>query len=158
MAISKAQPMRPALIDAVDSINSGTSGSGTLTVAFPLEVDSDGRVTLKYDDTSLSTSDAGVLRVIPALVDVIQSVPTIDHGTSNSITVPANSIATVDVSFIAKVEVPIVFTSLQYAGSAGALSAYVSSVSNSQASIVIRNDTSTDADDVTIDWLTISGR
>lgn len=152
------QPMRPALIDAVDAINSGTSGAGTLTVEFPLEVSSDGSVTLKYDQTSLSLSDAGVLRVVPALVDVIQSVPTLDHGTSNSITVPANSVATVDVSFTAKVEVPIVFTSLQYEGTSGALSAYVSSVSNSQASIVIRNDSATDADNVTVDWLTISGR
>lgn len=150
--------MRPALIDAVDSINSGTSGTGTLTAEHPIEIDGSGAVTLQFDQTSLTTTDAGALQLVPALLDIIQAVPTIDHGTSNSITVPANSIATVTISFSAKVEVPIVFTSIQYAGTSGALSAYVDSVSNSQASIIIRNDSATDADDVTIDWLTISGR
>lgn len=159
MAISKNQPMRPALIDAIDAINEGTSGSGTVSVNAPLEIDSEGKIGLLYDPSSLSVDGQGQIGLLSTILDVIHEVPHIQFGTSNSITVGALQQASVDITFSSTTtEEPVIFVNLQHSGTYGDLTWYVRSVTNQQASITIVNNGSQDAEEVIVDWLAISGR
>lgn len=94
----------------------------------------------------------------PTLYAFLQTVPALEFGTSNSIVVPANSQIAIDIEYAAKTETPVIFTNLQYAATSGKISAYVQSATNQQASIVVVNTGDTDAGDVTVDWLAVSGR
>lgn len=136
MPINRQQPMRPALLDTMNAVD-----------AFEAQTVPNGSITNEKLSTELQQA-----------MSFLSTVPEFEFGTSNSISVPANSQATVDITFSAKTETPIVFTSLQYTPTSGQLMSYVSTVSNTQASIVLVNLTQTDADNVTVDWLTISGR
>lgn len=159
MAISKTQPIRPALIDAVDALNEGTSGSGTIAATHPIEISSDGSIGLLYDTDSFSVNTSGKLELLSTLRSIITSMPTLQFGTSNSVTVPANSQVSVDVDFTATTtEEPLVFVSLQHSQNYTNLSVAVSNVTNQQASIVVVNNGSTEVDNLTIDWLAVSGR
>lgn len=96
------------------------------------------------------------LRQVAAFVETL---PAMEFGTSNTVTVPAVSQATVDVTFgSAKTEAPVLFVNLQHSAAYGDLTWYVQSVTNQQAAIVVVNNGSEDATDITVDWLAISGR
>lgn len=90
---------------------------------------------------------------------LLQTLPAIEFGTSNSIDVPAESHVVVDVTFpTVKTEAPLVFTSLQQASADTVLIANVQSVTNEQTSIVITNPGTVDVTGATLDWLAVSGR
>lgn len=159
MAISKTQPMRPALIDAVDAINTGTSGTNSVSATHPISVASDGAISLLYNTDSLTVNTEGQLEIPSTLLNVIKETPMLQFGTSNSVTVQAGSQASVDITFSSTTtEEPIVFTSLQHAQNYTNLSCHVSSVTNQQASIIVVNNGSSDVENLTIDWLAVSGR
>lgn len=87
----------------------------------------------------------------------LQSVPAQEFGTSNAITVQANSNTSINISFgSTKTKVPIVLCGLQNASDN--LSCIVSDVTNQQFSVTVYNHSSTDASGVIIDWFAISGR
>lgn len=93
------------------------------------------------------------------LKNLIEGLPAIEFGQSNSVSVPGNSSATVEVTFTAtKTEAPLVFATLQTANSGTQVSVTCQSVTNAQASFIVSNLTSTDITDGTLDWLAISGR
>lgn len=90
---------------------------------------------------------------------IVASTPSMEYGTSNSVTVQAGSHTVVDITFgSAKTEVPIVFPSIQCATAGVNLIATVQSVSNSQCAICVTNLGTTDVSDVTVDYLAIYGR
>lgn len=96
------------------------------------------------------------LRQVAAFVETL---PAIEFGTSNAVTVPAVSQATVEVTFgSAKTEAPVLFVNLQHSAAYGDLTWYVQSVTNQQAAIVVVNNGSEEATGITVDWLAISGR
>lgn len=159
MAISKRQPMRPALIDAIDAINEGRGGTGTISAAAPVHVDEDGRVSLRVDPAVFHTDDSGNLTLSAQLLNVIHETPMLQFGTSNAISVGALQRTTIDVTFSqTTTEEPLVFVNLQHTGTYGDLTWHVSNVTNQQASVVIVNNGSQDVDGVTVDWLAVSGR
>lgn len=94
-----------------------------------------------------------------AIGAVVASTPSMEHGTSNSVSVAANAHTLVDITFgTAKTEAPIVFTSIQHATAGVSLICTVQSVTNQQASLCVTNLGTTDLSNITIDWLAISGR
>lgn len=94
-----------------------------------------------------------------AMGAVVASTPSMEYGTSNSVSVPANAHTLVDVTFgTAKTEAPIVFTSVQHATAGVNLICTVQSVTNQQASLCVTNLGTTDVDNITVDWIAISGR
>lgn len=102
------------------------------------------------------SSDAVSLQAIGGFV---KTIPAMEFGTSNSVTVPGNSHALVDVTFHgAKTEVPVVFPAIQCPTAGVNLVATVQSVTNSQASICVTNLGTADVDNITVDFLAISGR
>lgn len=89
----------------------------------------------------------------------LQTVPSIEFGTSNSTTVSANSHTVIDITFgSTKTEEPVVFPAIQCATAGVNLIATVQSVTNAQCAICITNLGTTDVSDVTVDYLAISGR
>lgn len=159
MPISKRQPMRPALIDVIDAINEGTSGAGTLGATAPIIIDTDGRVSLRLDPSTLFVTNDGGLSIVSTLLDVIHEMPMLQFGTSNTVSVAALQQATIDVTFShATTEEPLVFVNLQHVAAYDDLAWHVSSVTNQQASIVITNNGTQDVDGITVDWLAVSGR
>lgn len=194
MQISKQQPMRPAEIELIDAINSGSlveDGSiteakiadGSITeakiathaVAYSQlanasvaeeKLANTSVTTAKIKDNAVTTTKIAQNAItsdrlssdIRSQLTFLESVPSLVFGTSNSVTVSANSYTTVDVTFAQQTEVPVVFTSLQCATASVDLTAHVQSVTNTQASIVVHNAGSTDVSDVTVDYLAIAGR
>ena len=87
---------------------------------------------------------------------LIESFPMLTYGESDTTTVSANSNTLVDITFpSALTEVPNVYC---MARSTVCIECNVEQVTNQQVSIRLYNNTSTDADSVSIDWLAISGR
>lgn len=86
----------------------------------------------------------------------LASVPEFEFGTSNSFSVQGSSYHDVNVTFKTKTKAPIVLCGLQHA--TGNLDCVVTTVTNQQFSARVYNLTTTDVSDVTLDWLTISGR
>lgn len=87
---------------------------------------------------------------------LISSFPTLTYGESAATSVPANSSVLVDVTFpSALTEAPNVYC---MARSTVCVECNVEQVTNQQASIRLYNNTASDADGVSIDWLAISGR
>lgn len=137
-------------------------GNGTST-----EARSNAR-TLDWDGTGWFAGDVtcdavqgthGNLYSLRSIGAIVASVPSMEYGTSNSITVSAGSHTAVDVTFAAaKTEAPVVFPAIQCATAGVNLIATVQSVTNSQASIVVTNLGTTDVEGVTVDWLALSGR
>lgn len=159
MSISKRQPMRPALIDAIDAINEGTSGTGTIGATAPINIDTDGRVSLRLDPSTLFVTNDGGLSIVSTLLDVIHETPMLQFGTSNAVSVDSLQQVTVDVTFShATTEEPLVFVNIQHLTTYGNLAWHVSSVTNQQASIVITNNGTQNVDGITVNWLAISGR
>lgn len=96
---------------------------------------------------------------VQAQLTFLQSVPALEFGTSNSITVGANAHTVVDITFEStKTEEPVVLPAIQCATAGVVLIATVQSVTNAQCSICITNLGTTDVSDVTVDYLAISGR
>lgn len=93
---------------------------------------------------------------IQSQLSFLASVPELEFGTSNSFSVQGSSYTDVDVTFTTKTEEPIVLCGLQHA--TGNLNCVVTAVTNQQFSARVYNLTTTDVSDVTLDWLTISGR
>lgn len=103
--------------------------------------------------------DASDAVSLSKLGTIVASTPSMEYGTSNSVSVSAGSHTVVDVTFgTAKTEAPVVFTSLQCPTAGANIIATVQSVTNAQASIVVVNLGTTDVSDVTVDWLALSGR
>lgn len=97
--------------------------------------------------------------LVSDLQTLINSIPAIVHGQSNSVTVSANSVAQVDVSFGSTLaEVPVVFASLQTASGTADVSIAVQSATRAQASFTVTNHTATDITGATLDWLAVAGR
>lgn len=89
----------------------------------------------------------------------LQTIPSIEFGTSNSTSVNANSHTVVDITFgSTKTEEPVIFPAIQCATAGVNLIATVQSVTNAQCSICITNLGTTDVSDITVDYLAISGR
>lgn len=108
------------------------------------------------NDVTCGDTDAAPAYSLKTIGDIVKALPSIDFGVSNSLQVPANSNITADITFgSAKSDVPNVYCQVH---STVRVSCSVEQVTNSQASIKIYNDTNSDADAVTIDWLAISGR
>lgn len=163
MAISKQQPMRPALLETIDAVNSITPG-GTISA----RVLEDGSVTTAKLATSAVTgakvldgeiSEPKLSKGVQDMLTFLSTVPEIDFGTSNDVSVPANSIASVDVTFAhPKTEAPVVFVGVQHPTNYGELTWHVRNSTNQQCTIIIANHGNADATGVTVDWLAISGR
>lgn len=143
MAISMQQPMRPAEIELVTQVNTNTEGLAA--------VNSDNVADGSIQATDLSND-------VQQQLSFLQTLPDVDYGVSNSISVTANSQTSVTVSFgSTKADTPTVYTAIQCANAVN-LNAIVQSVSNTEAAIIVFNNGSTDAENVTVDWLAISGR
>lgn len=113
----------------------------------------------KLSGTIISDGTLPATALVSDLQTLISSIPAIVHGQSNSVTVSANSVAQVDVSFGSTLaEVPVVFASLQTASGTADVSITVQSVTNAQASFIVTNHTSADITDGTLDWLAVAGR
>ena len=87
---------------------------------------------------------------------LIESLPTLTYGESDTTTVSANSNTLIDITFpSALTKAPNVYC---MARSTVCIECNVEQVTNQQVSIRLYNNTSTNADSVSIDWLAISGR
>lgn len=96
---------------------------------------------------------------VQAQLALLQSVPALEFGTSNSVTVGANSYTVVDITFgSTKTENPVVFPAIQSATVGAKLIGTVQSVTNAQCSICVTNLGTTNVSDVTVDYLAISER
>ena len=93
---------------------------------------------------------------IQSQLSFLASVPEIEFGTSNSFTVSGNNYTDVTVTFTAKTGEPIVFCSLQH--TMGNLAYVLTDITNQQFTARVYNLSSTDVSDITLNWLTISGR
>lgn len=90
------------------------------------------------------------------LAALIASFPTLTYGESAATTVQANSNVLVDITFPNTLtEAPNVYC---MARSTVCVECNVEQVTNSQVSIRLYNNTNSDAESVSIDWLAISGR
>lgn len=122
---------------------------------------------IKKDGTIYSSSDFKIGTTsnenksvsLKSIANFVQTIPTIEYGTSNSLNVPAASSATIDVTFKStKTEAPVMFFSVQCASASAPLLVHAQSVSNTQAAVVVENASNSDISNVTIDWLALSGR
>lgn len=87
---------------------------------------------------------------------LVESFPTLTYGESDATTVSANSNVLVDITFPSPLtEAPNVYC---MARSTVCIECNVEQVTNSQVSIRLYNNTTGDAESVSIDWLAISGR
>lgn len=170
MSVSLKQPMRDAEIDLVELANANETAIKTVEGYFPIATTNiaDGAVT----NAKLATSAVNVDNITDGAITTIKlnegiqsqlsflaSVPALEFGTSNSVTIGANSHTVVDITFgSTKTEEPVVFPAIQSATAGVNLIATVQSVTNAQCSICITNLGTTDVSDVTVDYLAISGR
>lgn len=89
-------------------------------------------------------------------ITFLKTVPQLSYGESEATAVSANSNVLVDVTFPNPLtEAPNVYC---MARSTVCIECNVEQVTNSQVSIRLYNNTTTDAEQVSIDWLAISGR
>lgn len=145
---------RGAYVEIVGNGTSGTARSNARTLMWDGTQWNAGDVTCA---TEAGSSSNYSLRQIGA---VTASVPSMEYGTSNSIqTISGSSTVNVDITFgSAKTEAPVVFTSLQCPSQGVQLVCTVQSVTNTQASLSITNLGTVDVQNVTVDWLALSGR
>lgn len=107
----------------------------------------------------LADNSVTAAKLDTALSNAISSMPALEFGQSNTLTISAGSHTAVDVTFTTtKTEAPLVFATLQTSSADATVSVTVQSVTNSQASIIVANTGATDITDGTLDWLAISGR
>ena len=138
-----------------------------LEAKFPVKTDDIGNLQVtesKLANSAVSTDRVQNGAITAAKLDqdvqdkltLIESFPTLTYGESDTTTVSANSNTLVDITFpSALTEAPNVYCT---ARSTVCIECNVEQVTNQQASIRLYNNTSTDADSVSIDWLAISGR
>lgn len=87
---------------------------------------------------------------------LVESFPTLTYGKSEATTVQANSNVLVDITFpSAFTEAPNVYCMVR---STVCVECNVEQVTNQQVSIRLYNNTTSNAESVSIDWLAISGR
>lgn len=104
----------------------------------------------------INVSADRTISLTDAVYAVVQSMPALEFGTSNSLTVPGNSNVTGEITFAApKTEAPLIFCSIQ--GMAD-LHCVVEQVTNQQFAFRVYNAGNADAEAVTLDWLAVSGR
>lgn len=175
MPINRTQPMRPAEIEMADLLDAYTAqvlpdGAVTTGMLADLAVTTDkiadGAVTTdklasgSVDNTALAQRSVNMAKLstpIQNMLSFLQTVPSLEFGTSNSVDVPANSNTSVDVTFgSTKTEAPVVLCGVQHA--TAHLTCMVTATTNQQFSVTVYNDTSTDATGATVDYLAISGR
>lgn len=136
------------LIAAFDSIGSEL-----------FNIKEDGSIYSSSDFKIGTTSKENESVSLKSIANFVQTIPTIEYGTSNSLNVPAASSATFDVTFKStKTEAPVMFFSVQCASASAPLLVHAQSVSNTQAAVVVENASNSDISNVTIDWLALSGR
>lgn len=117
--------------------------------------------TSKIADAQVTTQKVADNAVTSAKLDatlrtLINSFPTLTYGENSATSVPANSNVLVDVTFPnALTEAPNVYC---MARSTVCVECNVEQVTNQQVSIRLYNNTTSDAESVSIDWLAISGR
>lgn len=158
MSVSLEQPMREAEIDLVELVNANETA-----IAQEVKTRTEQYTHLHQDivDTNATVTELGnSLNTLNETVGKIgDRVTAMEFGTSNSVSISANSHTVVDITFeSAKTEEPFVFPAIQSATAGVNLIATVQSVTNAQCSICVTNLGTTDVSDVTVDYLAISGR
>lgn len=104
----------------------------------------------------INVSQDRTVSLTDAVYSVIQEMPALEFGVSNSLSVPANSNVNGEITFTAtKTEAPLVFCSVQTNAD---LHCVVEQVTNQQFAFKVYNNGNTDAENVTLDWLAVSGR
>lgn len=107
----------------------------------------------------LADNSVTAAKLDTTISNVISSMPALEFGQSNTLSISAGSHTTVDITFAAtKTEAPLLFATLQTASADATVSVTVQSVTNQQASIIVANTGTADITDGTLDWLAISGR
>lgn len=117
----------------------------------------------KMADNSVSTRtiiDRNVThdKIEQSVTDIIDQTLQMERGTSNSLTVPANSAVDGEITFTTeKADTPVVFTSAVDATGTN-FSVLLTSVSTTEFHYRIINNSNTSAESVSLDWIAFSGR
>lgn len=163
MAISLAQPMRPAEIELVEQVNTNTEGLvsevSTRTEQYTqLHQDIENKFPISTNDIADEVVTVAKLDTsIQSQLTSLQSAPNLEFNTSSSFSVSANGYAAMDIKFgSTKTKTPIVLCGLQHTN--GNLACIVTGVTNQQFSVRVYNLSSTDVSGITINWLAVSGR
>lgn len=146
--ITRAQNAEKANSDAiVKETEDRTNADAEINAKFPVTTDNiaDGAVTT-----------AKLEQDVQDKLTLVESFPTLTYGESEATTVSANSNVLVDITFPSPLtEAPNVYC---MARSTVCIECNVEQVTNAQVSIRLYNNTTSDAESVSIDWLAISGR
>ena len=169
MSVSLEQPMREAEIELIklananeaaiaqevqDRIAADTTFTNDLASEISTREAQYTQLHSDIEDTNSTVNELG--SSLNTLNTTVGSIGDLEFGTSNSFSVQGSSYQDVDVTFTTKTKEPIVLCGLQHA--TGNLNCVVTAVTNQQFSVRVYNLTTTDVSDVTLDWLTISGR
>ena len=103
-----------------------------------------------------SVTAAKLAESIQTQLSFLASVPNLEFGTSSSFSVSGSSYQDVNVAFTTNAKEPIVLCVVKHA--TGNLNCVVTAVTNQTFIARVYNLTTTNVSDVTLDWLTISGR
>lgn len=174
MTISKQQPMREAEIAILDYLENdpvsseqerATQVESELQIAINTEysraTNAENTLTNLYGNLTskfpigLSSLDSD----LKAAIDFVNTLPAFELGYSESITIPAASTASVDVTFD-KVftEKPYVFTEVMCNTLSNILVSHVTYVDTTKATIKLYNGGTTAVQNVTVDYLALAGR
>jgi hypothetical protein len=144
-------------------------GAITTTKIGNAQVTTDKIADLQVSNSKLASNSVSTDRIIDKAVTsakleqdvqdklgLVESFPTLTYGESDATTVPANSSVLVDITFPNQLkEAPNVYC---MARSTVCIKCNVEQVTKSQVSIRLYNNTTSNAESVSIDWLAISGR
>ena len=153
MAISKDQPMRPALIDLVDGYNGLQTGLEETNVVI-------GQLNreLGAEVERARESEQANARAIQDLASDVEAIPAMEYGAQNNIEVLAGGNATVNVSFPeAKESAPYVLVSLETAENDTTADCYaiITNVTNEGFNVRVHNKDTLNAIECTLYWIAI---
>lgn len=172
MTISYEQPMRESLKATMDAVNELPESleevkdaiSAEEARATQVETSLQSNITAEYQranqaENNLTTLYGQLSSTVTSMSKIVNTIPDFEYGYSDAVTIPASGSASVEITFNKTfAETPQVFTEIMCNTSVNILTGHVTYVDTAKCTIKLYNGGSTDAQNVTVDYLALAGR